>query len=302
VVPDTSIASNAITSFVDAYNSFKLFASAQNQRNADGTPTEDAVLANDPTLRSIVSQVNDQVTAVVNGITSGDPERLQDVGISFDDFAGDDNNPETKNIMTIDTDALSSALTANFQGVANLFEYNLTSDNTSLTTYARTKNLDVTAMTLSLDRTNGVYTATYTDSNNQSQVVSLTAAPIGSSTSLTLSAPAGSGLEGLTLIYTSTADATIHATITQGIGDTIYNALTGMIDSTNGTLTKAMETITNQENRNTTEITKINDQMVTYRERLTQQYANLEAALTKANQLLQLLQAQADARLAAAGG
>ncbi|MFM9891147.1 MAG: flagellar filament capping protein FliD [Rickettsiales bacterium] len=296
VKPDATIASNAISQFVDAYNNFKLFASTQQQRNTDGTPNEKALLVNDQTLRSIISDVNAQVTSVISGIVGSNPSRLEDVGVSFTDFAGDDKNPATKNVLNVDTDKLNSALSTNFNGVANLFQYNLTSNNASLGVYARTKNSDVSAVQITITRGTNTYQATYTDPSLGSVTVNLTATAIGTAGALSLVGPAGSALDGLTLVYGSAGDATINATITQGFGDKIYNTINAAIDSTIGSLTLASQAVVDQQSRNTDEITKINDFVAKYRDQITQKYANLEAALTKSNQLLQLLQAQQDAR------
>jgi flagellar capping protein FliD len=68
------------------------------------------------------------------------------------------------------------------------------------------------------------------------------------------------------------------------------------LDNTDGILTSEISNVTDQETRNKEEITKIDDYLVTYRDQLTQQYARLEEALSKANSLLTLLDAQANAR------
>lgn len=292
IVPDTSIASTAINSFVDAYNNFKLFVSNQSQRNDDGSPKDTSVLINDVTLRALVDEVNTQLTTAISGITGSDPTRLEDIGVSFSDFAGDDKNPATKNILTVNTDKLNSALSTNFNGVANLFEYNLTADNAALSTYSVAKNLSVSSFQVVINRSGaGTYQAIV-----GGNTINLTATPIGSSGSLNLTGPAGSVLEGLQLLYSSPTDATINVTIAQGFGDRLYNTLNNAIDATKGTITQAVKAISDQESRNKDEIAKINDNVASYRDQITQKYAELESALTKANSLLQLLQAQSDAR------
>ena len=298
VTPDTSIVSNAITQFADTYNQLKLFFSTQDQRNSDGTPTSAAVLANESEVRSIESDIQTEVTSVINGITQGDPARLADVGISFDDFAGDDTNPATKNIMTVDTDTVTAMLNSNFNGVANFFEFNMTSDNSNLAIYSRTNALNATGFTLNIDPSTNTFQATYTDSTGVSQVVNMTATASGSGYLLT--GPDGSGLQGLQLIYASTNAATIHATITQGMADRLYNLMDNVLNTTNGTLQTTTNALTDQENRNKTQIDQINQEASDYRDTLTQQYANLESALTQANNLLALLDAQEKAAQEAA--
>ncbi len=297
IAPDTSIISNAITQFADTYNQLKLFFSTQDQRNSDGTPTATAVLANESELREIESDVANEVTSVVNGISQGEPSRLADIGISFDDFAGDDTNPATKNIMTVDTDKVTAALTSDFNGVRNFFEFNMNSDNSSLAVYSRTNQMNVTAFTLTIDPSTNTFQANYTDTNGNSNTVNLTATANGTSGYL-LTGPDGSDFAGLQLIYASTSAATIHATITQGMADRLYNLMDGITDTTSGTLTQTVSALTDQENRNKDQIDQINSQADTYRDTLTQQYADLEAALSKANNLLDLLDAQQKAAVA----
>jgi flagellar capping protein FliD len=85
-------------------------------------------------------------------------------------------------------------------------------------------------------------------------------------------------------------------TLSQGYGDRFYNLVSSFTDSAGGTLVSELDTLNESKTRNTTEITSIDEKIAKYREQLVQQYANLESALTKANNLLQLLDAQANAR------
>ena len=296
---DTSIVQNAVVSFVDAYNSFKLFAARQQEREADGTPTADAVLATDSTLRNIISTVGSEVNNIVAGITGGNPDTLADIGITFEDFAGDSDNPKTGNIMVVDTDALSSALEADFSGVRGVFEFQLKSDNANLSVFSRTNALSISNFTLNIDRNAAQYQATYDDPVTGDPVtVNLDLTELSSG--VTLTGPEGSLLEGLQLIFLSsvTTVAEINVTISQGIGDRLFNALETMLDNTDGTVTNAIDAYQSQKNFNEEEITKIDDKVETYRQQLVDRYAQLEAALTKANQLLQLLTAQDNARVA----
>lgn len=507
VSADTSIVTNAVTSFADAYNKFRLFEAEQTQRNSDGSPKDTAILATDPTLRTIADQITAEVTRTIAGITGTDPARLADVGITFSDFAGDATNPATSNVMNVDTDALSSALSTNFSGVQSLFEYQLNADNTALSTFKRTNGLaisdftlnivrdyatsttntavpastyinvtaafGVTAQTVTIDSitqlaqntvqrsglltlantnadsavaasptagffaagtftlhaidggadasitlnagdsletvrnafnavrtrtgitasiidnangtynlaftgtgigaangfdltnvstvtsdpsgalsaigfsttqtaqdaifsvngssytratntvsdvvskltfnlvsatppattitsviSNGTYTAGYTDADGNPQTINLDAALITATGGLTLKGRAGTVLDGLQLIFASTATnpSPINVTITQGIADRLYNAMENFINTTNGLVPQSVTVLTKKENDNNDQIAKINDQVVIYRDQITSKYSLLEAALSKANNLLTLLDAQQRAR------
>lgn len=294
VQPDTSIAANAITQLADVYNEFRLFVAKQTEIGEDGLPTEDAVLANNNTLRTIASSIGGFVTGMIDGLANGSPNQLADVGIDLQDFAGDEENPLTRNIMVVDSEKLNSALLANFEGVRSLFEYQLTADNPNLTTFKRTNELAVNAFTLTIDRANNVYQATYIDENNVSQTVDLNASLVGGA--LSLKGQSGTPLAGLELLYAAPGDATINVSITQGFGDRLYNGLSGYLDSSSGTLTEALSNIEDQVSRNKDEVVTIDSKIEIYRQQLVDKYAKLESALSRANSLLSLLDAQASAR------
>lgn len=159
VQPDTEIVKNAVTAFVDVYNEFRLFSSKQSEIGDDGLPKETAVLSNDNTLRTTISRVNDAMSAIVAGIGGGNPSRLIDVGLEFKDFEGDSENPFTRNILTIDDQKLTSALATNFEGVRNLMEFRLQSDNANLTVFRRTNGLDEQNISVQVSRSTGTYIA-----------------------------------------------------------------------------------------------------------------------------------------------
>lgn len=296
IKPDTALVSNAITQFADAYNEFKLFASNQTQLDEDSQPKETSVLYNNATFRNILTTVNSEVFRVVSGITgTGNPSQLSDIGIKLDNFAGDETNPETKNILTVDTDKLASTLLANFDGVRKLFEYQQVSDNSNFVVSKRSNNLALTSFQLVIDRTAGTYKATYTDPVAGLTTVDLTGTDITGG-GIGLKGPAGSVLEGSEFVFAVAGDATINVTLTQGYGDRFYNLVTSFTDTESGILANELDTLNEAKTRNTTEITTIDEKITQYRDQLVQQYANLEAALSKANNLLQLLDAQANAR------
>lgn len=292
--PDTTLVANAITQLADAYNEIRLFVSNQTQLNDDGSPKETSVLHDNSVFRSIVDGIANEVSRIVAGVTGSDPTQLSDVGIKLENFDGDDENPATKNIMTLDADKLNSMLLSNFDGVRQLFEYQQSSDNSSFVNFKRSNNLTITSFSVSINQTTGVYTATYTDPANGLTTVNLDGTALTGS--VTLKGQSGTIFEGSEFVFASGADATVNVTLTQGYGDRLYNLMNSYLNDSSGALTQEVETLTNKKDQNADEITAIDDRMAAYRDQLIQQYAGLEAALTQANQLLQLLQAQSDAR------
>lgn len=296
VKPDTTLISNAITQFADAYNEFRLFVSQQQELDTDSKPKDTAVLYNNGTFRTMVDSISNELTRTVQGITSGDPSVFGDIGMSIDNFAGDATNLATKNIFVVDADKVTSALLSNFEGVRNLFEYQQSSNNTNFATFKRSNNLNVTGFTMVIDQTTGSYTATYTDATTGLSASATLDGVANSAGGVTLTGRAGTVFEGSQFIYAATGNATVAVKVTQGYADRFYNLLDGFINTKDGTLTQELTTLDDTKTRNTTEVTAIDDRITKYREKLVQQYANLESALTKANQLLSLLDAQANAR------
>lgn len=296
IKPDTSMASNAITQFADAYNAFRIFASKQSQVDENGKPKEDAVLYNNSVFRTMVESVGSEVSRVVAGITGTNPSQLADVGIALENFVGDDENPATKNIMTVDTDKLNATLLSNFDGVRKLFEYQQVSDNSNFLNFKRSNNLTVSGFSLVIDRTAGTYKATYTDATTgATSTVDLDGTAMAGG-GISLKGQTGTVFEGSEFVYAVAGDATVNVTLSQGFGDRFYNLTDTFINSTNGTLNSEVTAMADNKKRNLEQIATIDERITTYREQLVQQYAKLESALSKANNILQLLDAQANAR------
>jgi len=297
IVPDTTLVANAITAFSDAYNEFRVFAATQSLLGDDSKPTEDSVLYGNTVFRNIVSNVSNEITRIVAGITGSNPSQLVDVGITIENFPGNEENPETKNIFVVDPDKLKSALASNFDGVRKLFEYQQTSSNSNFVNFKRSNNLGaLTSFSVAIDRTLNTYKATYTDpATAVVTTVDLEGTPI-SGGGIGLKGKAGTIFDGSEYVFAVAGDAMINVGISQGFGDRLYNLAALLVDVANGSLTQEINALTDAKTRNTEQITSIDDKLTAYREKLIQQYAALESALSRSNQLLSLLDAQSNAR------
>jgi flagellar capping protein FliD len=296
VKPDTEIIKNGIVSFIDSYNEFRLFVERQRETNVDGSFKEDALLGNSATMRSILNRVYEEMSRGINGLASGDPSRLGDLGITFSDFPGDEETPFTRNIMKLDEDKLDSAIAADFDAVRRVFEFDYTSDNSDLQIFSRTNSLAVNNISLAIDLDAGgnTFIATY-DLGAGPQTTALTGTAITGGGYI-LKGAAGSVLEGLELIYSGSTDATINLDITQGIGDRLWNALDGVLDDDNGMLTLEEAGIDDRNSRIESEITRIDEIVERYREQLLEKFSALERALASINTILQSLDAQSRAQ------
>ena len=298
--PDTELVKSAIFNLVDSYNEFRIFAAKQMEVGDDGAPLETAVLSNSTTLRSVIARVNAEIAQVVDGITGGDPDRLADIGITFNDFPGDAETPFTRNILNVDEAALDSALLSNFEGVRRVFEFDFSSDDPDLAVFSRTNALSTSGVVLNIDQTNGIYQATYDDGSGPI-TIDLDGSPLSGTSGVVLTGQAGTVLEGLSLIYASSNDATVNLNMSQGIGDRLFNSLDDVLKDDQGVVTVELQNINDANDRMQKEIDRIDARIVDYRDQLIRQFSALEQAIAQSNILLQSLAAQSNARLAASG-
>jgi len=300
IEPDVELVKSGIINFANAYNQIKQFAAEQMQLGANGLPTETAVLANSSVLRSAMNEVNNQLAFVVQGITAGDPSRLVDIGITFEDLPaaldGEGNTtPLVRNIMTIDEGLLTSAIQSNFEGVRRLFEFDAVFSDAKLQVFSRTNALDVTDFTLDIDPSILKFDAIYDPGTGPVTVAMTAEAIVGSGWLLT--GPDGTPFEGLKLIYAEETDAAIATvSLTQGIADRVYNAVEAFMTDDTGIIEVELQSLADSDTRLQTNIDKINDSVAAFREELLRKFGLLEAAIARVNNLLQALDQQDAAR------
>ena len=298
ITPDTEVAKQAITAFVDAYNEFRVFQARQNELDDDGLPTDASLLNGNTTLRSITSRIAGEIATVVDGITGGDPDRLSLAGLEFYDYEGDEETPFVRNVMRIDEAALDTLLATDFDAVRRVFEFDYSSTNPSLAVFSRSNALDVSQVDLNIDITNGIYTATYDDGGGP---VSINLDATALSTGVLLRGQDGTVLEGLELVYASNLDDNVTLRMTQGVADRLFNDVEEILDKDDGLIQREIDNLAETKDRYQREIDRIDEQVIRYRERLLVQFSVLEQAISTANLLLQQLAAQTNAQLANAG-
>ena len=140
IQPDTAIAKNGVLNFVNSYNDLKTFYSKQTQLDDKGVLSADAVLGNNSTLRSLLNQVNNEISGVVSGLGSN-KSRLGDLGISFTDLPATKDNPLVRNILNADESKLSGAISSDFNAVAKVFGFFATSSSTDFSVFGYTNAL-----------------------------------------------------------------------------------------------------------------------------------------------------------------
>lgn len=270
---DLSSIKDAITGFVDAYNSFRDFALAQQATGSDGTKSGDATLFADSLLRQTVKSVYQALNTKVT--TSDGSLSLADLGLSFD----------ANNALELDETTLNSMLVDDVDGVRQLLGLTMTASSSDLQLLRYTGAQSSLSFTLDITVGDGG---------------SLTSASVGGDDSLfTVSGSRiignkGTAYEGITLVYTGTKSGSVDVGFTQGIADSLYTTLDALAADDDGSIATL---VAQMKSTNTTLTTKSDDikaQAEDYRTRLTAYYARLEAEAETANILLQRLQQEAD--------
>lgn len=270
VAPDAGTVTNAIDAFVTAYNNWESFVSENQATNSDGTASSSATLFGDSTLR-------DASTAIGNAISSMvDDTSLGSIGVTMN----------SSNQLSVDTTTLASALSGDFSSVQSLFAYQATSSSNNLqlagdnsSTYTGTLSFNI-----------------ITDSSGNVTAVSATDQSTGQAADFTVSGneivgAAGSPYAGLTFSYSgSTTSSPITVTVTQGLGDSIYQTADNYGNSTSGTVQTRISSLTGEDTTLQQQLSTVSAQADDYYNFLLNQYGVIEAQISEANQTASLLQ------------
>ncbi len=295
ITADTDTIKTAIIGMADAYNELRIFAVKQNQRDENGKLKEDSDLGDNLSFKTINQQIDTQLSRIIGGLGVGQPKSLGELGITLSDIPADTENPQIKNVLTIDESKLNSMLTSNPDGVRRVFAYDLQSSSGNIASFSRTNAMTVTDFTLDIDTTLGTASATYDSGGGAMVTVALNYSSYGTGANLTGSA--GTPFEGLNLIYSSTNSATgITIKATQGLGDIFYNIADNITKQDTGLYDLEVDSLNTANTRFQTDMDRLNAQLESYRQQLLNRFAAMEAAIASVNTLLQSLSAQADAR------
>jgi flagellar hook-associated protein 2 len=109
VSSNASGATEKIKNFVSAYNEFNTFLNEQLNFNANSS--QPSALLGDPTLRAIQKKLKDIISGQIPGLTTG-KANLSQIGITSNSKTG---------VLTVDEGTLSSAISADPEGVRRLF-------------------------------------------------------------------------------------------------------------------------------------------------------------------------------------
>lgn len=266
---DTSSASDAITSFVTAYNAWRSFVAQNQATTSSGAAASGATLFGDGTLRAISTSIDSSLTSFI-GSTS-----LGAIGITVNS----DNNLE------IDSDTLSTALSDNFDSVKKLFSYTGESSSGDLSLVAHGTSTYVGTFTLNVttDASGNITAASATDANGQVTALNY------SGTSII--GVKGTAYEGLQFAFTGKQSESMTVSTSQGIADKLYQISNQADDTSGGTVQALIDSIKSQDDDLQSRATSLQTTADTYYNHLLDYYGRLESRISEANQTADLLKA-----------
>lgn len=257
-----------IQALVEAYNSFRDFVLTNQETADDGTAGDDATLFGDSYLRTVSNALQTALTSAV------DENALALLGITFDE----------DNKLELDEDTLDDALLNNLDEIQTLLSYQATFSNGNLSLLRHGDNLTSAEFTLDIT----------VDSDGAISGVSVD----GDTSLFTYDADSkriigadGTQYEGITLVFTGKVSQSIDVSLSQGIADRMWQAVETMADEYDGTLTDVVGTLEDADESLQDRIDTIESNAESYRSYLLEKYARIEAKLSEAQSVLDLLEA-----------
>lgn len=269
--------SDAVTSFVTAYNDFVDFVKSQRVVGSDGTVGEDQVLFNDNLLQTNYRNLQGILSVGANGISAGALKTLNDVGIEL----GSDGK-----LTVEDSTKFEDALLNNLDEVKNLFGFGSDAspglsvvdrpDFIPTALLGKTVTVNVTATDVDGTPTAASFTV---DGNTVAAVI----------TNGFIRGADGTDLEDFRIGYeggvVGGTPYTGTFTPTQGIADQIAGALENVLDPQSGDIKNTTSTLTDTNTRLKDQIDTLTKQLEIYRARMLSQFQaaqNIISALESA--------------------
>ncbi len=300
---------DAITTFAEAYNDFKTFAAEQQAIDPEtALALETAFLKDSSSLGLSESQLSTALLSTVTGLSTTDLKALGELGITTTtipavsaDSEGNGGSPAVAGALLIDAAKLTNALNSNFEGVRKVFELDFnSSDNNKLQIFQSSNKVTINNFDVDIDIGRAVgdqVRITYKDEDGNPVIIN--ADYTGNSTGGLIVGQEGTVIEGLEILYVGDGtDVINNNSYTQGIADKAYN-IADPFSKLNGDIDTEVESLNREQSEATTEIARIDRDLEIFRQFLLDQFSKMEQAIAQANQILQLLDAQQQARSAA---
>jgi flagellar hook-associated protein 2 len=263
--PDANTAATAVQSFITAYNSWESFVQQNEATDSSGAAAASAVLFGNSSLRDASLQIDQAVTAEVNGTSLGA------LGISLDG----------SNQMSVDATTLDDALNNNFNTVANLFQATLTTSSVNLTPSGN--NLSSYSGTFTLGITMTGSDVTGLTLNGQATTDFIFAGD-------TIQGRSGTPYSGMYFTYSGTG-GNVSVTSSQGIANQVYSTANNFASTTSGSVQGLITDDQNQNLQFTSQYNNWVNEANTYTDFLLTQYSALTSQIQQSGQTLNTLTA-----------
>lgn len=273
ITVDTNLTniSNAVSSFMDAYNALVDFVQKQRAVGSDGSVGTDQVLFSDPLMQSVYRAVQSIVGSGATGIDSGNLKSLRDVGIDL---------TQDGKLEVFDENLFEDNLLDHLDQVKALFGFAGNASN-GISVVDRPDSIPSSLLgqtvTVRVTATDGSGTPTAAEFELNGVV---TAATIANGF---IRGATGTDYEGIVVGYdagvVSGTPFTGTIKLTQGIADQIAASLEPVLNSSTGTLKAATDTLTSTNTRLNTQITDTKSQLDLYRNRLLLQFQAAQEAI-----------------------
>ncbi len=264
--------SDAVTSFVTAYNDFVDFVKSQRAVSSDGTVGADQVLFNDNLLQTNYRNIQGIMSIGANGISTGALKTLNDVGIEL----GSDGKLTVK-----DSTKFEDSMLSKLDEVKNLFGFGSDAspglsvvdrpDFIPTALVGKTVTVNITATDGSGIPTAASFTV---DGNTVAAVI----------TNGFIRGADGTDLEDFRIGYeggvVGGTPYTGTFTPTQGIADQIAGALETVLDPQNGDIKNTTSTLTDTNTRLKDQIDTLTKQLEIYRARMLSQFQAAQNAIS----------------------
>ncbi|WP_316858533.1 flagellar filament capping protein FliD [uncultured Cohaesibacter sp.] len=258
----------AVVTLVDAYNAYREWALQQQEIDASGTVSDDAVLYGDSLLRGTNTAIYDAISTVVDG------ESMALLGLSYDE----------NNYLELDEDTLNDALLNDIDQIEDMLNFQYEVSDSDLALLKRTSDMP-SSFTLDIEvDEDGEVTSILCDGESGCFEVS------GSR----IVGVEGTEYEGITFVYTGDESDTIDFSCTAGIIENLYQAVSKYADEDEGLIISKIETLEEQNEDYEAEYEDIMETVDAYEERLTELYASYQAAIEEAQSSLDYIEAILD--------
>nr|WP_321462058.1 flagellar filament capping protein FliD [uncultured Cohaesibacter sp.] len=254
----------AVVALVDAYNAYREWALTQQETDADGGASEDAVLFGDSLLRGANNSIYAALSTVI------DDSSMAVLGLSYDE----------NNYLELDEDTLNDALLNDIDAIEDLLNFQYETSDSDLALLKRNDNMP-SSFTLDITVEDGEVTSVLCDGEEGCFEVSGTR----------IVGVEGTDYEGITFVYTGDDSDTIEFSCSAGIVEELYSAVAKYADEDDGLIVAQIETLEEQNEDYETEYEDIMDTVDAYEERLTTLYSEYQAAIEEAENDLSYIEA-----------